>query len=214
MSISNNSFATIAAIFSLLLLSSMQCHAQLSSTFYDRTCPNALNTSRTSVRQAVSRERRMAASLIRLHFHDCFGQGCDAYILLDETPTIVSEKTALPNLGSVRGCGIIEDAKRKLYKTCPGVISCADILAVAARDASTLVGGPSWTVKLRRRDSTTASHTLAETDLPGPFDPLTRLIFGFANKGLSTRMLVVQPQLITSHLISLLSIYVDSHTIT
>ncbi|KAM3235167.1 lignin-forming anionic peroxidase-like [Capsicum annuum] len=204
MSISNNSFATIAAIFSLLLLSSMQCHAQLSSTFYDRTCPNALNTSRTSVRQAVSRERRMAASLIRLHFHDCFGQ----------TPTIVSEKTALPNLGSVRGCGIIEDAKRKLYKTCPGVISCADILAVAARDASTLVGGPSWTVKLRRRDSTTASHTLAETDLPGPFDPLTRLIFGFANKGLSTRMLVVQPQLITSHLISLLSIYVDSHTIT
>ncbi|PHT24797.1 Peroxidase 5 [Capsicum baccatum] len=132
----------------------------------------------------------MAASLIRLHFHDCFVQGCDASILLDETPTIVSEKTALPNLGSVRGYGIIEDAKRELEKTCPGVVSCADILAVAARDASTLVGGPSWTVKLGRRDSTTASHTLAETDLPGPFDPLTRLISGFANKGLSTRDMV------------------------
>ncbi|PHU17232.1 Lignin-forming anionic peroxidase [Capsicum chinense] len=100
---------------------------------------------------------------------------------------LVSEKTALPNLGSVRGCGIIEDAKRKLEKTCPGVVSCADILAVATRDASTLIS-PSWTVKLGRRDSTTASHTLAETDLPGPFDPLTRLISGFANKGLSTRM--------------------------
>ncbi|CAN4080859.1 unnamed protein product [Withania somnifera] len=198
MSISNNSFA---AIFSLLLLSSMQCHAQLSSTFYDRTCPKALNTIRTSVRQAVSRERRMAASLIRLHFHDCFVQVCTHFYVIYvlqveiihlaiETPTIVSEKTALPNLGSARGFGIIEDAKRELEKTCPGVVSCADILAVAARDASTLVGGPSWTVKLGRRDSTTASHTLAETDLPGPFDPLDRIISGFANKGLSTRDMV------------------------
>ncbi|KAF3644381.1 Peroxidase 4 [Capsicum annuum] len=168
----------------------MQNVAVISSTFYDLTCPNALNTIRTSVRQAVSAERRMAASLIRLHFHDCFVQGCDASILLDETPTIVSEKTALPNLGSARGYGIIEDAKRELEKTCPGVVSCADILAVAARDASTLVGGPSWTVKLGRRDSTTASHTLAETDLPGPFDPLDRIISGFANKGLSTRDMV------------------------
>ncbi|MCE5167006.1 hypothetical protein HAX54_033205, partial [Datura stramonium] len=99
--------------------------------------------------------------------------GCDASILLDETPTIVSEKTALPNLGSARGYSIIEDAKRELEKTCPGIVSCADILAVAARDASTLVGGPSWTVKLGRRDSTTASHTLAETDLPAPLDLVT-----------------------------------------
>ncbi|WMV54934.1 hypothetical protein MTR67_048319 [Solanum verrucosum] len=132
----------------------------------------------------------MVASLIRLHFYDCFVQGCNASILLDETPTIVSEKTALPNLGSARGYSIIEDAKRELEKTCPGIVSCADILAVVARDASTLVGGPSWTVKLGRRDSTTASHTLAETDLPGPFDPLSGLISGFANKGLTTRDMI------------------------
>ncbi|XP_049357085.1 lignin-forming anionic peroxidase-like [Solanum verrucosum] len=171
MSISNNSFV---AIFFLLLLSSMQSHAQLSSTFYS----------------TVSRERCMYASLIRLHFHDYFVQGCDASILFDETHTLFNEKTALPNLGSTRGYGIVEDAKREVEKTCPGVVSCADILAVAARDASTLVGGPSWTVKFRRRDSTTASHTLAETDLPSPFDPLDRLISGFAKKGLSTRDMV------------------------
>ncbi|MCD7456431.1 hypothetical protein HAX54_031735 [Datura stramonium] len=83
-----------------------------------------------------------------------------------------------------RGYGIIEDAKRELEKIFPGIVSCADILAVAARDASTLVGGPSWTVKLGRRDSTTASHTLAETDLPGAFDPLDRLISALRTKAL------------------------------
>ncbi|PHT54227.1 Peroxidase 5 [Capsicum baccatum] len=46
------------------------------------------------------------------------------------------------------------------------------------------VGGPSWTVKLGRRDSTTVSHALAKTDLPGPFDPLG------TKKGLSTRDMV------------------------
>ncbi|KAK6776008.1 hypothetical protein RDI58_027009 [Solanum bulbocastanum] len=42
----------------------------------------------------------------------------------------------------------------------------------------------------KKGDSTTTSHTLAETDLPGPFDPLVRLISGFAKKGLSTRDMV------------------------
>ena len=46
------------------------CDAQLSSTFYDSTCPNALSTIR--IRNAVSKGRRMAASLIRLDLHDSF----------------------------------------------------------------------------------------------------------------------------------------------
>nr|GMD06026.1 lignin-forming anionic peroxidase-like [Ipomoea batatas] len=180
----------VLLVYSLILLLSSQCQGQLSPTFYDKTCPNALNIIRTAVRQAVSRERRMAASLVRLHFHDCFVQGCDASILLDETPTMESEKTALPNLGSARGYDVIEAAKRELEKSCPGIVSCADVLSVAARDASAAVGGPSWTVKLGRRDSTTASHTIAETNLPGPFDNLDRLISSFASKGLNTRDMV------------------------
>lgn len=62
----------ILAIF--LFLSNTECEAQLSSAFYDNTCPKALSTIRKAIRTAVSRERRMAASLIRLHFHDCFVQ--------------------------------------------------------------------------------------------------------------------------------------------
>ncbi|XP_031120111.1 lignin-forming anionic peroxidase-like [Ipomoea triloba] len=179
----------IAALSCLLLLLSSfsQCQGQLSPTFYDKTCPNALNIIRTTVRQAVSTERRMAASLVRLHFHDCFVQGCDASILLDESPTIKGEKTALPNLDSARGYDVIEAAKDELEKTCPGIVSCADVLSVAARDAIAAVGGPSWTVKLGRRDSTMASRTI---DLPSPFDNLDRLISSFASKGLNTRDMV------------------------
>jgi len=65
-------------IVTLMVLGTI-CDAQLSSTFYDSTCPNALSTIRTSIRTAVSKERRMAASLIRLHFHDCFVQVITIY---------------------------------------------------------------------------------------------------------------------------------------
>ncbi|XP_073153383.1 lignin-forming anionic peroxidase-like [Henckelia pumila] len=174
-----------------LLLSNMSsCEAQLSTIFYNKTCPNALTEIRNVVRCAVSAERRMAASLIRLHFHDCFVQGCDASILLDETPIIQSEKTAIPNISSVRGYNVIEDAKRTVESLCPGVVSCADIVTLAARDASVAVGGPSWDVKLGRKDSTTANRARENTDLPSPFADADTLISAFSVKGLNTRDMI------------------------
>ncbi|KAL8549663.1 hypothetical protein ACS0TY_008492 [Phlomoides rotata] len=180
----------IVVTFMLLLVNNMVCEAQLSATFYARTCPKAVSIIRNSISRAISRERRMAASLIRLHFHDCFVQGCDASILLDETPTIQSEKTAIPNLNSARGYEVIEAAKREVERACPGVVSCADILTLAARDASVAVSGPSWNVRLGRRDSTTASRTQANTDLPSPFATLDTLVSAFANKGLNAKDMV------------------------
>ncbi|KAL6577568.1 hypothetical protein OROMI_009896 [Orobanche minor] len=163
---------------------------RLSPSFYDRTCPRAAAIITKSITNAVIREKRMAASLIRLHFHDCFVQGCDASVLLDETPSIQSEKTALPNNNSARGFDVIEAAKLEVERICPGVVSCADILTLAARDASVAVGGPKWTPKLGRRDSTTADRAKANTDLPGPFANLQILVSAFANKGLSQKDMV------------------------
>jgi hypothetical protein len=71
--------------------------------------------------------------------YSSFFQGCDASILLDETSSIQSEKTAGANNNSVRGYEVIDKAKSKVEKICPGVVSCADIIAVAARDASAYV---------------------------------------------------------------------------
>nr|XP_009419701.1 PREDICTED: cationic peroxidase 1-like [Musa acuminata subsp. malaccensis] len=159
--------------------------AQLSPTFYNTSCPNALSIIRTAVRAAVARDRRMGASLLRLHFHDCFVQGCDASLLLDDTSTFTGEKTANPNNNSLRGFEVIDAIKSKLESACKQVVSCADIVAVAARDSVVALGGPTWTVELGRRDSTTASLSSANTDIPGPTADLRTLISSFSGKGLS-----------------------------
>ena len=52
------------------------------------------------------------------------------------------------------------------------------------------LGGPSWTVQLGRRDATTASASLANSDLPGPNSNLNNLITAFSKKGLSTTDMV------------------------
>ncbi|KAG9442416.1 hypothetical protein H6P81_018270 [Aristolochia fimbriata] len=182
--------ACLVATVVMLVLLSMQCEAQLSATFYDKSCPKALYTIRNAIKNAVSKERRMAASLMRLHFHDCFVQGCDASVLLDATSSFTSEKNAPQNLDSARGFDVIEDVKSQVEGICSGVVSCADILAVVARDASVAVGGPSWTVKLGRRDSTSASEDRAFSDIPKFTDNLEVLVETFRRKGLSERDLV------------------------
>ena len=56
-------------------------------------------------------------------------------MLLDDTTSFKGEKTAAPNANSLRGYEVIDTIKSQLESQCPGVVSCADILAVAARDS-------------------------------------------------------------------------------
>ncbi|XWS71926.1 hypothetical protein CRYUN_Cryun03dG0180400 [Craigia yunnanensis] len=118
----------------------IHAQAQLSPNFYNQLCPDALLTIRAITRLALLQEPRMGASLLRLHFHDCFVNGCDGSILLDDTPNFTGEKTALPNLNSARGFNVVDDIKTAVDAACgPNVVSCADILAVAARDSVNLL---------------------------------------------------------------------------
>ncbi|GLT45521.1 hypothetical protein SLA2020_193480 [Shorea laevis] len=183
----SNKFKFLFGLISLLIATAS---AQLSPNFYSKTCPKALATIKSAVASAVKKEARMGASLLRLHFHDCFVNGCDASILLDDTATFTGEKNAGPNANSVRGYEVIDTIKSQLENLCPGVVSCADIVAVAARDSTVALGGLSWTVLLGRRDSTTASQSAANSNLPSPLSSLSTLISVFSNKGFTAKEMV------------------------
>ncbi|XP_068641768.1 cationic peroxidase 1-like [Aristolochia californica] len=185
-------YSSSSIVYSLLFFSLLftVTRAQLSSNFYSSSCPKALSTIQSAVKSAVDKEKRMGASLLRLHFHDCFVNGCDASILLDDTSSFTGEKTANANANSVRGFDVIDTIKSQVEAVCAGVVSCADILAVAARDAVVALGGQTWTVQLGRRDSTTASLSTANSDIPAPTFDLSALISSFSNKGLSTKEMV------------------------
>ncbi|XP_055809278.1 peroxidase 22.3-like [Solanum dulcamara] len=181
-------FLHVLVMFSL---ASMTLSNSLSPYFYDHVCPEALPAIKRVVEDAVRQERRMGASLLRLHFHDCFVNGCDGSILLDKTSTIDSEKTAVPNNNSIRGFDVIDKIKSEVDKCCGrSIVSCADIVAVAARDSVVALGGPTWEVPLGRRDSTTASRTTANNDIPTPFMDLPALINNFKKQGLDEKDLV------------------------
>lgn len=66
-------------------------------------------------------------------------QGCDGSVLLDDTITLKGEKKASNNIHSLKGFRIIDKIKNTLESDCPGIVSCADILTIAARDAVLLV---------------------------------------------------------------------------
>ncbi|KAH9309667.1 hypothetical protein KI387_037578, partial [Taxus chinensis] len=151
-------------------------NGQLSATFYSKSCPRALSIVRDAVAKAVNSEKRMGASLLRLHFHDCFVNGCDGSILLDDNSTFTGEKGGIGNVNSMRGFDVVDTIKKNLEAVCSGVVSCADILAIAAR--------------LGRRDSTTASLSGANTKLPSPFGNLSTLTSTFQAQGLSATDMV------------------------
>ncbi|XP_061373668.1 peroxidase A2-like [Gastrolobium bilobum] len=164
--------------------------AQLDPSFYQDTCPKVHKIVHNVLKNVSKSDPRMLASLVRLHFHDCFVQGCDGSILLNNTATIVSEQQAAPNNNSIRGLDVVNQIKTAVENTCPGVVSCADILTLAAEASSVLAHGPSWEVPLGRRDSLTANRTLANQNLPSPFFNLTQLKSSFAAQGLNTTDLV------------------------
>ena len=62
----------LSCMFLALIPINGMASSGLSSTFYSTTCPKALSTIRGAVNTAVAKEHRMGASLLRLHFHDCF----------------------------------------------------------------------------------------------------------------------------------------------
>ncbi|KAK4347881.1 hypothetical protein RND71_034220 [Anisodus tanguticus] len=112
-------------------------------------------------------------------------RGCDGSVLISGTS---AERNTVTNTG-LRGFEVIDNAKTQLEASCPSVVSCADILALAARDAVDLTGGPSWGVPTGRRDGRISSSSEA-LNLPSPLDTIDVQRNKFAAKGLDDHELV------------------------
>ncbi|KAH7282233.1 hypothetical protein KP509_35G020700 [Ceratopteris richardii] len=185
-----------AATLSLLLsvvtcLAQMPWHVEGTTTvgFYATSCPNAETIIQQEVQSRFNSDPTISAGLLRMFFHDCFVQGCDASILIDPTPGNTPEKQSGPNL-TLRGFDLIDAIKSKLEAECPGVVSCADIIAVATRDAVALAGGPSYQVKTGRFDGRRSKSSDANI-LPSPDSDVDQASSAFASQGLSLNDLVV-----------------------
>ncbi|KAK4761148.1 hypothetical protein SAY87_006041 [Trapa incisa] len=133
--------------------------------FYRKSCPQAEYFVKNIVTRWVSQDPSLPAGLLRLQFHDCFIRGCDASVLLDSQPGNVAEKDAPPNL-TLRGLELIDEIKAELEKRCKGIVSCADILALATRDGVKLSGGSAYALPTGRRDGLVSK--IEEVNLPGP----------------------------------------------
>ncbi|GJN33722.1 hypothetical protein PR202_gb22344 [Eleusine coracana subsp. coracana] len=184
----------LAALLVAVLL--CHCHAaeasvrELQVGYYAETCPDAEDIVRATMARAQAREARSVASVMRLQFHDCFVNGCDGSVLMDPRPGMEGEKDSLSNINSLRSFDVVDEIKAALEDRCPGVVSCADIIVMAARDAVVLTGGPNWAVRLGRDDSLTASHNDSDNIMPSPRANASTLIRLFAGLNLSVTDLV------------------------
>uniref|UniRef100_J3ME55 Peroxidase n=2 Tax=Oryza brachyantha TaxID=4533 RepID=J3ME55_ORYBR len=160
--------------------------------FYNRSCPAAEEAVRDVISSEIAMDRTIAAGLIRIFFHDCFITGCDASILLDETPSgDVPEKESSANGFTLHGLRSIDVAKSTVESMCPRTVSCADILAFAARDAAVAAGIPFYEVAAGRRDGTRSNMDDLPGNMPTPSHQVPRMTELFTKRGLTQEDLVV-----------------------
>jgi peroxidase len=158
----------------------------LSWSFYESSCPKLDSIVRKHLKKVFKKDIGQAAGLLRLHFHDCFVQGCDASVLLDGSASGPSEQEAPPNLTlRPEAFEIIEDLRELVHKQCGRVVSCADITAIAAREAVFQSGGPEYNVPLGRRDGLNFATTeTTNENLPPPTSNTSTLLTELAKKKL------------------------------
>ncbi|XP_062088066.1 peroxidase 3-like [Humulus lupulus] len=162
----------------------------LRKSFYKDSCEEAETIVKKVTEKHVANNPAVPARLLRMHFHDCFVRGCDGSVLLNSTNQN-AEKDAVPNQ-TLLGFDVIDDIKAEVEKKCPGVVSCADILALAARDSVSYSFKKSmWEVLTGRRDGNVSVMSEALQNIPAPFFNFTQLKQNFATKGLTVHDLVV-----------------------
>ncbi|WVZ15544.1 hypothetical protein V8G54_013110 [Vigna mungo] len=175
-------FASETLVFSRILEKSPPLVPGLSWNYYfPLACPTLEWIIRNNLEKAFKNNSGLAPGILRLFFHDCFANGCDASILLN-APDGNDEKSHPANIGIRQEALLaIEELRRVIYKQCLPLVSCSDILVVAAREAVRQMGGPDFDVPLGRKDSLTFDLD-GPNNLPPPFFRTEQLLEVFGQR--------------------------------
>ncbi|TVU04639.1 hypothetical protein EJB05_47765, partial [Eragrostis curvula] len=167
--------ASAAAASSMLLATD---DSGLSVNFHAASCPQLERIVRSAVQAARNVNVQVTAGLLRIFFHDCLPEGCDASILLEP------ELSTGPNQSLQKNAvDLIEAIRAQVHAACGPTVSCADIIALATRDAVALAGGPNFAMPQGRTDSLEGADDVSM--LPGPDSDVGSLLTLFNSRALS-----------------------------
>ncbi|CAI0386480.1 unnamed protein product [Linum tenue] len=178
-------------LFLLTVLLPPLSHSQLTYDYYAKTCPKFDDIMRDTVAQKQNTTPTTAAAVLRLFFHDCMVEGCDASTLVAASPLHRTERDPSLNLDLPGDAfDTVVRAKTALELECPDIVSCADILAVATRNLVALVGGPAYRVPLGRKDGLVSDASRVEPNLLKPTMPASQIIAFFVSRGFTVQEMV------------------------
>lgn len=163
----------------------------LTKDYYQETCPDFSKIVRETVTTTEGPPGKTAAGILRLFFHDCFLEGCDASVLIAKNALNKTERDDEINHSLTEETfDIVTRIKTALEESCPGVVSCADILAQSTREAVTMIGGPSYEVKLGRKDGFESKAAKVGKNLPLPNHTVHDMMSIFEKNGFTLKEMV------------------------
>ncbi|GLT69748.1 hypothetical protein SLA2020_418750 [Shorea laevis] len=168
-----------------LLLQFYSGQSDLQLNYYEQSCPNAEEIIKQEVTNLYNKHGNTAVSWVRNLFHDCGVKSCDASLLLETANGIESEQESDRSFG-MRNFKYVRTIKEALEKECPMTVSCADIVALSARDGIVMLGGPRIEMKTGRRDGRESYLTEVETALPNHNDSMSSVLSTFQSIGIDT----------------------------
>ncbi|XP_022637803.1 peroxidase 21 isoform X2 [Vigna radiata var. radiata] len=154
--------------------------SQLQLNYYSKSCPKAEDIIKQQVTQ-----------LYHKHGNTAVSWSCDASLLLETARdgTLVSEQTSERSIG-MRNFKYVNTIKAAVEEECPFTVSCADIIALSARDAISLLGGPSIEMKTGRRDSKQSYAKEVEDLIPNHNDSISVVLSRFQAIGIDVEATV------------------------
>ncbi|KAJ4834659.1 Peroxidase 21 [Turnera subulata] len=179
----NCSSSFILLLLSLLFLQFSSGNSQLQLNYYAQSCPRAEEIIKEQVIKLYYKHGNTAVSWVRNLFHDCIVKSCDASLLLEKVAGIESEQASQKSFG-MRNFKYVSTIKAALEQECPGTVSCADVVALSARDGIVMLGGPRIEMKTGRKDSKQSWAAEVDQSIPNHNDSISSVLSRFQSIGI------------------------------